>query len=131
MASEFSAFAQSYEKSSGLDNMESDLAGYVPKAEQLEVLDMDDHFRESWYLWVEPTVPLPFYLLRFENISKAKFPLILAPHGHNHPHIYAGIAHYGNRRKNTCWKVSVTSHGKQPLRKVISLLHRQRGRGFW
>ena len=68
----------------GLDNMESDLKGYVPKAEQLEVLDMDDHFRESWYLWVEPTVPLPFYLLRPKNIE-GKVPLILAPHGHKHP----------------------------------------------
>ena len=76
----------------GLDNMESDLEGYVPKAEQLEVLDMDDHFRENWYLWVEPTVPLPFYLLRPKTIE-GKVPLILAPHGHNHPHLYAGIAH--------------------------------------
>lgn len=76
----------------GLDNMESDLAGYLPKAEQLEVLDMDNHFRESWYLWVEPTVPLPFYLLRPKTIE-GEVPLILAPHGHNHPHIYAGIAH--------------------------------------
>ena len=75
----------------GLDNMESDLAGYVPKAEQLEVLDMDDHLRESWYLWVEPTVPLPFYLLRPKTIE-SQLPLILTPHGHNHPHIYAGIA---------------------------------------
>ena len=75
----------------GLDNMEADLATYVPKAEQLEVLDMDDHFRESWYLWVEPTVPLPFYLLRPKTIE-GKLPLILTPHGHNHPHLYAGIA---------------------------------------
>ena len=75
----------------GLDNMKSDLADYVPRAEQLEVLDMDDHFRESWYLWVEPTVPLPFYLLRPKAIE-GKVPLVLAPHGHNHPHIYAGIA---------------------------------------
>lgn len=76
----------------GLDNMESDLAGYVPKAEQLDVLDMDDHIRESWYLWVEPIVPLPFYLLRPKSID-ARIPLILTPHGHNPPHIYAGIAH--------------------------------------
>ena len=76
----------------GLDNMETDLAGYVPRAEQLEVLDMDNHFRESWYLWVEPTVPLPFYLLRPKKIE-GKLPLVLAPHGHNPPHIYAGIAH--------------------------------------
>ncbi len=76
----------------GLDNMEADLAGYVPKAEQLEVLDMETHLRESWYLWVEPTVPLPFYLLRPKQID-GDVPLVLAPHGHNHPHIYAGIAH--------------------------------------
>ncbi len=82
----------------GLDNMESDLANYVPKAEQLEVLDMDSHLRESWYLWVEPTVPLPFYLLRPKEITK-KLPLILAPHGHNHPHIYAGIAHSDKEEK--------------------------------
>ena len=83
----------------GLDNMESDLADYVPKAEQLEVLDMDDHFRENWYLWVEPTVPLPFYLLRPKEIE-GKLPLVLAPHGHNHPHIYAGIAHSESEEKH-------------------------------
>ena len=80
----------------GLDNMESDLAGYTPKAEQLEVLDMDNHIRESWYLWVEPTVPLPFYLLRPKTVE-GKVPLILAPHGHNHPHIYVGIAQFRER----------------------------------
>ena len=82
----------------GLDNMESDLANYVPKAEQLETLEMDSHIRECWYLWVEPTVPLPFYLLRPKEITK-KLPLILAPHGHNHPHIYAGIAHSDKEEK--------------------------------
>lgn len=76
----------------GLDNMEADLVGYVPRAVQLEILDRGDHFRESWYLWVEPTVPLPFYLLRPKTVQ-GTVPLILAPHGHNHPHIYAGIAH--------------------------------------
>lgn len=83
----------------GLDNMESDLADYVPKAEQLEVLDLDNHFRESWYLWVEPTVPLPFYLLRPKEI-KDKVPLVLTPHGHNHPHIYAGIAHTASEEEH-------------------------------
>ena len=82
----------------GLDNMESDLADYVPKAEQLEVLDMDSHIRESWYLWVEPTVPLPFYLLKPKTIE-GNIPLILTPHGHNHPHIYAGIAHSEKEEK--------------------------------
>lgn len=88
----------------GLDHIASDLKGYEPKAEQLEVLDMGDHVRENWYLWVEPTVPLPFYLLLPKGLRhgdralqegdrSGKLPLILAPHGHNHPHIYAGIAY--------------------------------------
>lgn len=75
----------------GLDSMDSDLAGYVPRAEQREEVELDDHIRESWYLWVEPTVPLPFYLLRPKTVP-GRVPLILAPHGHNHPHLYAGIA---------------------------------------
>ena len=47
----------------GLNNIELDLAGYMPKAERLEAFDMGSHVRETWRLWVEPTVPLPFYLL--------------------------------------------------------------------
>ena len=91
----------------GLDNMASDLSGYVPKAEQLETTDLGSHIRERWYLWVEPTVPLPFYLLLPKGMKPgagrvdagaagkggaAKLPLVLVPHGHNHPHIYVGIA---------------------------------------
>ena len=97
-------FRPKLQEALGLDNMASDLKGYEPKAEQLETLDMGDHVRESWYLWVEPTVPLPFYLLTPKGLrhgalalqeggSERKLPLILAPHGHNHPHIYAGIAY--------------------------------------
>ena len=48
----------------GLDNMESDLQGYQPSAEMSQSEDMETHIRERWHLWVEPTVPLPFYLLR-------------------------------------------------------------------
>ena len=100
----------------GLDNMASDLSGYVPKAERLETCDLGSHVRERWYLWVEPTVPLPFYLLLPKGMSPgagrvdgspgagrvdgspagqgsaARLPLILVPHGHNHPHIYVGIS---------------------------------------
>ena len=99
----------------GLDNMASDLSGYVPKAERLETSDLGSHVRERWYLWVEPTVPLPFYLLLPKGMrpgagrvdgspgagrvdgspagqgSAARLPLVLVPHGHNHPHIYVGI----------------------------------------
>ena len=91
----------------GLDNMASDLSGYVPKAERLETSDLGSHVRERWYLWVEPTVPLPFYLLLPKGMrpgagrvdgspagqgSAARLPLVLVPHGHNHPHIYVGIS---------------------------------------
>ena len=98
-----SAFRPKLREALGLDNMESDLAGYAPKAERLETLDLGSHVRERWYLWVEPTVPLPFYLLLPKGFHPGdgnpvgkdpshRLPLVLVPHGHNHPHIYAGIA---------------------------------------
>lgn len=111
------AFRPKLREALGLHHMESDLANYVPKAERTESLDMGNHIRESWHLWVEPTVPLPFYLLlpktaqSLQGASRqggrayrkaetaGKLPLILAPHGHNHPHIYAGIAHNEKEEK--------------------------------
>ena len=101
------AFRPKLREALGLDNMASDLSGYVPKAERLETSDLGSHVRERWYLWVEPTVPLPFYLLlpkgmrpetgRVDGsaagkVGRARLPLVLVPHGHNHPHIYVGIA---------------------------------------
>ena len=115
------AFRPKLREALGLDNMASDLSGYVPTAERLESADLGSHVRERWYLWVEPTVPLPFYLLlpkgvKRDNASKegmdrdgqndgthtvgrpagmdrdGKLPLVLVPHGHNHPRIYVGIA---------------------------------------
>jgi poly(3-hydroxybutyrate) depolymerase len=81
----------------GLDTMAADLAGHRPWAEQVDgdegAVDQGSYVRESWHLWVEPTVPLPFYLLRPKGTGSRPLPLILTPHGHNHPHIYAGIAH--------------------------------------
>lgn len=75
----------------GLDNMAHDLAAHTPHAEMAASEDMGDYVRESWHLWVEPTVPLPFYLLKPKG-AHGRLPLVLTPHGHNHPHIYAGIA---------------------------------------
>lgn len=97
------AFRPKLRQTLGLDNMASDLSDYVPTAERLESIDLGSHVRERWYLWVEPTVPLPFYLLlpkglRLGDQSRdgadgdRKLPLVLVPHGHNHPHIYVGIA---------------------------------------
>lgn len=101
------AFRPRLREALGLDNMASDLSGHAPKAERLESTDLGSHVRERWYLWVEPTVPLPFYLLLPKGIKPGagredgspawnacggKLPLVLVPHGHNHPHIYVGIA---------------------------------------
>lgn len=97
------AFRPKLREALGLDNMASDLSGFVPKAERLESADLGSHVRERWYLWVEPTVPLPFYLLLPKGVKPedadtkgvdrdAALPLVLVPHGHNHPQIYVGIA---------------------------------------
>jgi hypothetical protein len=82
----------------GLDSMQETLAGFQPRAEQLESVDCGDYLRESWRIWVEPTVPLPFYLLRPVQIPQP-LPLVLTPHGHNHPHIYAGISYTDEERQ--------------------------------
>ena len=74
----------------GLANIERDLKDHEPYAEMSVSEDMGTYVRESWHIWVEPTVALPFYLLRPKQ-SKAPLPLVLTPHGHNHPHIYVGI----------------------------------------
>ena len=115
------AFRPKLREALGLDNMASDLSGYVPKAERLESADLGSHVRECWYLWVEPTVPLPFYILLPKGVKIGDAntveidragrkdgthrdgppdgmdgggtrPLVLVPHGHNHPHIYVGIS---------------------------------------
>ncbi|MDA1190603.1 MAG: acetylxylan esterase [Candidatus Poribacteria bacterium] len=87
-----SAFRPRLRQLLGLDNLARDLADHTPTAEQRAVEDKGDYLLETWHLWTEPTVPLPFYLLRPKNTT-GKLPLVLTPHGHNHPHIYAGITH--------------------------------------
>lgn len=85
------AFRPKLQEILGLHNITSDLAGVQPKAERFEVEDMGDHLREFWRIWTEPTVPLPFYLLRPKSCP-GPLPLVLTPHGHNRPHVYVGIA---------------------------------------
>lgn len=75
----------------GLDTMAADLADHQPHAEKQAAVDQGGYVRESWHLWVEPTVPLPFYLLRPKDVT-GPLPLVLTPHGHNPPHVYVGIA---------------------------------------
>ena len=75
----------------GIGNIEDDLAGFVPRARRFATVDMGSYTRESWRILTEPTVPLPFYLLRPKRAA-ANPPLVLTPHGHHHPHLYAGLA---------------------------------------
>lgn len=75
----------------GLPAMAQDLAGHRPHAERLDAETCDGFVRERWRLWVEPTVPLPFYLLKPLAAGDRPLPLVLTPHGHNQPPIYAGV----------------------------------------
>jgi dienelactone hydrolase len=87
-----SAFRPALRSALGLDVLEADLSDHRPRAERAESVDCGDYLREVWHLWVEPTVPLPFYVLRPKQVAES-LPLVLTPHGHNHPHVYVGIAH--------------------------------------
>lgn len=91
----------------GLTNMERELARHRPKAERSERIDLGDYVRERWRLWAEPDVALPFWLLlpkrqagkRLPNAAERR-PLVLTPHGHNDPDIYAGIAKNEEQKKS-------------------------------
>ncbi|MDF1513265.1 MAG: alpha/beta hydrolase family protein, partial [Anaerolineae bacterium] len=82
----------------GLDTLASGLADYQPRVQRYQIDDMGDHYREYWRIWTEPTVPLPFYLLRPK--TDGPYPLVFTPHGHNHPHIYVGITHNEAEKKS-------------------------------
>jgi dienelactone hydrolase len=98
------AFRPRLQQALGLHNIAADLSGYTPWAEPVggadSAVDCGSYVRETWRLWVEPTVPLPFYLLRPNRAGSDPLPLVLTPHGHNHPHIYAGIAHTDQERSS-------------------------------
>ena len=74
----------------GLRNIELDLADHSPRAELLQSESLDGYTRESWQLWTEPTLALPFYLLRPDH-QTGPLPLVVTPHGHNPPHLYVGL----------------------------------------
>ena len=78
----------------GLRNMAQDLADHRPHAELVDSVQEDGYTRQRWQIWVEPTVPLPYYLLLPDSDAKASgraTPLVICPHGHNQPHIYVGL----------------------------------------
>jgi len=76
----------------GLTNMEHDLKDHAVRAERVSVVELEDYVREKWYIWVEPTVPLPFWILKPGKIFRP-IPLVLTPHGHNNPDLYVGMAY--------------------------------------
>ncbi len=85
-----SAFREKLLDRLGITQMRQDLAGFQPTAVPLESQRQEGYTLEKWQLWVEPDIPLPFYLLRPDE-AQGKLPLVLTPHGHNHPHLYAGL----------------------------------------
>jgi len=87
------AFRHELKEVLGLNVMERELADFQIQAEKISTLEMDDHIREEWLLQVEPTMTIPFYLLRplGADLSEVRLPLVLTPHGHNHPELYVGI----------------------------------------
>lgn len=75
----------------GLNRIESQLTGYVPKAEKKDSKDVGSFIIEHWLLWTEPTLPLPIVVLYPKNRA-GKVPLVITPHGHGrNADLYDGI----------------------------------------
>jgi hypothetical protein len=75
----------------GIDKIERELEGYIPRAEKKGSEDLGYCIREHWIIWTEPTVPLPCVVLIPKN-RKGKLPLIIATHGHGkNSELYSGI----------------------------------------
>jgi len=89
---------KSLSKLLGLENIKFDLNNHEPSFEMHKSDDMGDYIREEWKMLTEPSVLLPFYVLRPKGQNN-KLPLALTPHGHNHPHVYVGIANNPEEEK--------------------------------
>ena len=90
-------FRPALQQALGLEAILSDLQEHTPRAELRSTEVLGDIVREQWYLWSEPTVPLPFFLLRRKDLH-GRLPVVLTPHGHNQPGIYAGITRTDEER---------------------------------
>ncbi len=94
------AFRPALKHKLGIDKIEASLPGYVPRAVKRDSEDLGFAVRERWIIYTEPTVPLPFVLLKPKNIS-GKLPLVITPHGHGrNTELYAGIYHNEEERKS-------------------------------
>ena len=85
------SFRPELKKLLGLNIIERQLANYQPKTQLLSSEDIGFAIRERWLIWTEPTVPLPFILLRPKNTGHLPG-LVITPHGHSkNTELYAGI----------------------------------------
>lgn len=70
------------------------------RAERAESVALDGYTREKWYLWTEPNVPLPLWVLIPDKPVARPYPLIISVHGHSAPEIGIGFArNEAERRK--------------------------------
>ncbi|MBE0686129.1 MAG: acetylxylan esterase [Anaerolineaceae bacterium] len=75
----------------GLHRLQNDLKDFQPFAHQIDEEETGEFIRQRWVLQVEPTVPLPFILLK-PKVINGQIPLVLTPHGHaKNTEMYAGI----------------------------------------
>jgi hypothetical protein len=94
------AFRPELRKLLGLNILEDQLADYHPKTKLLSSEDVGFAIRERWLIWTEPTVPLPFILLRPKS-SGQHSGLVITPHGHSkNTELYAGIYHDEQERES-------------------------------
>ncbi len=77
----------------GIERIQSQLRDFEPVSKQVHEEDMGDYLLQRWILWVEPTVPLPFLVLKPQRTT-GPLPLVITPHGHSkNTELYAGIYH--------------------------------------
>lgn len=75
------AFLPHLKQAIGLDKMEGQLAGYIPRAEKKETEERNGFVLEKWIIWTEPDIPLPIVVLIPKN-KTGKIPLVITTHGH-------------------------------------------------
>jgi dienelactone hydrolase len=94
------SFRPELKKALGLDILEKQLANYQPVAKLLSAEDIGFAIRERWTIQTEPTVPLPFILLRPKNADPSRV-LVITPHGHSkNTELYAGVYHDDKERES-------------------------------
>jgi dienelactone hydrolase len=94
------SFRPELKKLLGIDLIESELKNYKPKSRLVSTEDLGFAQREHWVIWTEPTVPLPFILMRPKGAGMNRG-LVITPHGHSkNTELYAGIYHDEKERES-------------------------------